>query len=263
MQRLENGSPYLRLVISTLLGIGVTLASNDLQAQSYCNSSGCVVIGYPGGGGDGGWGGGGGGGWGGGITEDDRPMPPPSCWYLERIKPQSCPNPIPTPSGHDYGKNRFPGGSAVARAIYWVDHQPGTVTAAKTKFKEALTRHTSGIRVRVNSLNDINNVLINDLQAACDLQVADTPGLISNADRACLQIVDRTIAEANNRQLFMPWFFSWVDRLGIDLTDFGIPQTFINLLSPDNSLSRKYEMVTEDTKCSQWWADVRWAQCDF
>lgn len=265
MDCVEHGSLYLRLVISTLLGAGALIApASEVNAQSYCNTSGCVVTGPGGGGGGDGWGGGGG--WGGGITEDERPQPPPDpkwyCPFLASTKPQNCPNPIPAPQGHDYAKGRFVGGSGMARAIYFVDQQAGVVPAAKDTFRFALSTHTSAIRNRTNPLDAVNRVLIRDLQIACDRQLAASIGPVTNADRACLEIVDRLNAEANNHQSYVSWFINWAANFGINLADWGIPQTVINALSPENSLSRKYEIVTEDAKCAAWWQEVRDSACN-
>lgn len=33
-----------------------------------------------------------------------------SCDFLKMMKPDACPNPIPYPTGHDYGRDLLPGG---------------------------------------------------------------------------------------------------------------------------------------------------------
>lgn len=42
---------------------------------------------------------------------------------------------------------------------------------------------------------------------------------------------------------------------GLDLSEF-IPDSLIDMLDPDNSLNRKWDLVTKDAKCASRWSDM-------
>lgn len=265
----QCGPAYLRTVLSVLLGTASFLAVGVAQAQSYCNSGGCVVYPPSSGGGSGPGGQGGGGGWGGGgNTEDGRPQPPPDpqtyCPFLMSIKPQSCPNPIPHPRGYEYGQEAFPSGTAMARAIYYINHQPGVSDQVKARFREALEIQTWSFSARINPFSETMGHVTKRLTDACDMQLAYTAQISpvrSTADKNCLEIVDQVIAESNNRQSFWQWFVNWNEEKGIDLSDLGIPRTIINLIIGKNSVFTKYNKVTDDELCSSWWEEVQYTGC--
>lgn len=220
-----------------------------------------------GGGGDGGGsdGGGGGGGYGG---DDDEPLP---CAFLALMKPPNCPNPIPAPNGYSYANDQFAPSSGLRKAISWIDNNAGAVDSARYVAIQSLNSHTTSIRALSTPLDQVNNMLLESWKTVCETQRADPQdefargfGGVSatNAERTCYEALDKLSAEAGNLN-FQSYFIQQLQLIGIDLNDLGVPNTLINLFSPENSLTKKFETVTADATCAKWWGDVEANQCSF
>jgi hypothetical protein len=204
---------------------------------------------------------------------DYQPIPSP-CAELRERKPPSCPNPIPMPNGYDYGRGEFPGGSGLARLLYWIDHFDGVDAVARDAALRGLSNHTLDLRQFFVSGDRANERLLLSVQAACNLQHAadqqnpyhtqnpfGTPEF-SPAEARCLEVLELLQAESGD-QGFRAYFRNWLDREGIHLDDLGIPESVIEWMSPSNSLRIRYTTVTADAQCAAWWIDAAANQCTF
>lgn len=268
-----KSSTILKLAVASVIA-GASYFPNESSAQSFCNISGCIVIAPPsfgGGYGGGGYPGGGGGSGDDCGTQDCRPQPPGDpavmCPYLRLIKPQSCPAPIANPSGYDYGRNEMPGGSAMRRIILLGDGNSEFSPLAAAKIRVALGYQVSAVSNGFSSLNEIVNVTAREIESACKENEAWAsqrrfPGvLITDSEVECMRRYDAYLAEANNRSGFWSGIVSWASTNGITLSDFGIPQSLIDLASPSNSVAKLHMKVEEDTKCAGWWQEIQFYQC--
>lgn len=153
----NKNSRILQFVVAAILGVGSIATMATAVAGGSCDISGCTVTApsppYPGSGGS----------WGGSYT-DDPCLGNNNCNdYTDYCaihiasKPPSCPNPIPVPSGHAYGKDSFPAASGLARVIYFVDHQNGVSESARQKMKEALALQTTGFSSLITPFDQVMN----------------------------------------------------------------------------------------------------------
>lgn len=268
-----KSSTILRLAVVTVMAGGFIMP-NYASAQSFCNISGCIVVAPPsfgGGYGGGGYPGGGGGSGDDCGTQDCRPQPPGDpavmCPYLRLIKPQSCPSPIALPSGYDYGRNDLPSGSAMRRMINLGDGGSEFSPLAASKIRVALGYQVSAFSNGFSTLEEVTNVAAREIESACKenekwASQRRFPGvLITESELECMRRFDAYLAEANNRSGFWAGVVSWASNYGLDLGDFGIPQTIINLASPDNSVAKILVKVEEDTRCAIWWREIQFYQC--
>ncbi len=268
MDRSHESSPFLKAAI--LAAILTSTYTPDASAQSYCNSAGCMVTGI--GGGGGGWGGGVGGGWGGsGGTEDDRGQPPGDpgvmCPILKTTKPANCPSQPAQPTETYYAEDRLPAGSAMRKLMSLSRQTQGFSPQAKLAMVNALNRQSVAIYYGGTDLATIQNIMVRDVLDACELNRTwtDRWRYIANSttpmERECAATADALIAESDNRQGFWPWFIQWAANDGIALSDLMIPQTLIDALSPQNSVTKRYNIITEDSICYKWWQEVKFYDC--
>ena len=214
----------------------------------------------PGNGGGGGDGGGGGGG--GGVGGDPSPAVP--CPTLILQKPAECPNPIPLPGGLDYGRDQFANGSGLAKVLYYRE-QESTAPKARGQVTVALNAQTSMMAEGIYSNNAINDIFFTYMSYACKYQTEASDGYrigltLTVPERLCLEAMGKAQAEAEQTMSFVPFFMNWLNKEGVDLSDL-FPQTLVNLLSPENSMTVKYNLVTKDATCSRWWQQMEQNQC--
>lgn len=195
----------------------------------------------------------------GGDAED------PYCDVLRSTKPAYCPNPILFPSGAYYGEDHYSSGSGLQRSYVFLN-TVGVKAGAFNAMRNALAAHTSAIANRTTTFNSANAILLAGVQAACQSQrnadafARDFGGAeYTYAERVCMDAYDRLTREAQGA--FTSWFLDWLDVNGIDPSDW-LPQTLINYWSPGNSLKRKFNIVTSDAQCSEWWDDVAERECE-
>jgi len=261
----RTGARILGALVTSLLGLGCMVEAS--KATSFCNTNGCTVSPVPGPG-FGGPGAGSGGGWGGGSsTGSPTPDPAPSCQYLQNSKPPSCPNPIPFPKGYDYGRDSLPSGGGILHLLFFIERQPHVSPDARALAKGALSTQTRSFATRVVSSKDTMATMQRMIAMACEKQHQYDKGSmlmgnISKAELKCLQALDRISAESNGTMNISEWFIQWTKKEGLDLSDLGIPSTFINWLSPGNSVRSRYEKITSDAICSTWWKDVEQQKCN-
>lgn len=222
-----------------------------------------IVIGTQPGGFDGG-GGGGGGGFGGDCSTEScqgNNYPANTCTLHALVKPADCPEPIPMPAGPRYGQDKFRSGSALARAIAFIDNTTrGYDTTTQQKIAQALSDHTTDLRFVGIPLSTLNARLVEKVGIACDIQrvrldLYPMPFTFrpTFGEYACAELVDQ-LAEETGEPQFLPWFITWLAKEGIDPTDSRfIPQTLVNFLSPANSLKQKFDQVEKDNICANWW----------
>lgn len=266
-----NHSKALRAVISVLIlaGAANAVAQTTLD-KTYVTgtrptSEPPVPIFQPGGGG---------GGYGGvssTTTQEQNPVPPEGCRAFLAEKPADCPNPIPFPEGATYGRDRFRGGSAMAQAIAFATNTTnGYDVTAKSMITQALSDQTRDIGAWYNPLSLINSRLQTAITNACNLQKqnldAHPPfvGRPTAGERACASVLDSVVDE-NGDAGFIPWFLNWLSVQRIDIGDLtgviNLPQTVMNLLDPQNTLTQKFDFVTKDAQCASWWAWQETYQC--
>ncbi len=190
--------------------------------------------------------------------------PHPRCTELLARKPPQCPNPIPLPGGPEYGRERYPNGSGLAKLLYYRE-QPSTSPRARGQVTAALNGHTNFIVAGGYPVNQINEQFFRTLSNACSLQTQDSDSYrlgigLTNPERLCLGAMGRLQAEAEPTMSFTQFFAQWLNREGISLSDY-FPQTLVNALNPANSLRIKYDHVTQETTCSRWWTQIQEKQC--
>lgn len=185
----------------------------------------------------------------------------PICATLSTAKPQNCLNPIPKPSGYDCGRDSFPGGSAMAKLLYIIDHGDGADAASRQIIRDAMAWQTEQFANLTPSFDQVIDVFVGQIQTACDLQIAAPPAATTDHDRRCMTALDKILAETNEQQTFLQWILNWAGINGLDPADLGIPQTLINLGVPNNSVSIKFDRVAGDAICANWWQAVQQNQC--
>jgi hypothetical protein len=206
-----------------------------------------------------------GGGSGGNGTSDNNEDADIPCEVLLATKPPSCPSPIATPAGFDYGRDTYAGGSAMAKLIAYANN-PSANGDARYDVKVALEMQTRMISERVNSVYDIQLPFFNLVSIACQLESKSWEGRrlgveLTTPERLCIDALGKAQAEADQSEMTFFGFFSrWLDKEGLDITDL-FPQTVVNLFSPENSMTKKYDLVTADAKCATWWKQVQHNQC--
>jgi len=256
-----NASHALRVTISTLL-----LAWGGV-AQAQTTLPPVIVVGtQPGGGlGSGGGGGGYGGSSSGGDQQEENPVPPEGCNAFLLRKPANCPNPIPRPEGAEFGFGTFRSGSAMGRAIAYVI-TPTRHPETQRRIAEALSNQTRDAGLLYNSLDTVNQRLFDDVRNACvSLKVsfdANPPPFAVRPtpdERECAAILDLIVEERGDPG-FLPWFLNWVAVQGFDMGNF-IPQTLVNLLSPENTLTQKFSLTQQSMQCALWWDWQETYQC--
>ena len=165
--------------------------------------------------------------------------------------------------GFDYGADDYMVGSGLSTAITSVN-AGSMVAGARQKMMDSLSVHTSDLTNLATPLNISNQRLLDGISEACDMQLGHDAGNqpfsphvtgVSGGLRSCLGTLSRLYGEAN--QSYTSVFMGFLERNGIDLTDLGIPQTFINWFAPENSLNKKFELVTAQAQCNVWFAEVR------
>lgn len=220
--------------------------------------------------GPGGSGGGSGGGWNNGETDPPNQCndsnnycqgDPDPCDYLIQTKPADCPNPIPRPSGYAYGKEMYPQTSAMSNLLNIVDN-PGADAASKVAIREALAWQTEQFANLSPAFDQVIDVFVFQIKMGCDYELArkDANGI---PELMCLSALDKVLAETDKQQTLIEWILDWFGVNGFDPADLGIPQTLINLASPENSIMLKYNHVVADAKCSNWWQAVQQRRCAF
>jgi hypothetical protein len=207
---------------------------------SYDDSSGDIS------GGDGGYGGPSGG-WGTG------------CQALRDNKPADCPNPIAPPAGYSYGQYSFPAGSGLAKLIALAG-DPTMSRQAKILIKSALSTQTSQIADLTRPLSTVNSTFLAKVKNACKTQAGDPDNNQFGAS-LCADAFGKLEQEAGTPG-FLDWFGGWLAMNGMDLS-YSITslQTIISVISPQNSLAIKYNKVTHDQTCSDWWTQVQVNHC--
>lgn len=194
--------------------------------------------------------------------EDYSEPPPPvtPCDEIRRTKPDSCPNPIPVPSGFGFGREMFHGGTGIPKALYFLELQPGVDAEAKRILRNGLEQHTRDLTDEFVSDTTATERLLMSAQLACTLQQeAVEPQRqsgwlvgLSAQEQKCIEMLEVLRAEAEHPG-YSSWFFGWLGRKGIELSDLGIPQTVINQANQPTSLSVKGDSVRKDSKCAKWW----------
>lgn len=272
MDRITPVNNYMKASILAAMLVGTPVS--DANAQSYCNSAGCYVTGIGGGDGGGGWGGGSGGG-GNGGTEDDRPQeqgdPRLMCPILKTHKPNNCANPpSQRPGGAYFAEDKLPAGSAMRKLMSLSRRTPdqGLAPAARATLVRALDMQVDGFFYGLSTLSEIQNVMVRDVLDACQSNRAWTDrwrylsGTTTPMERECSAAADALIAESDNRMGYWPWFVQWAANDGIALSDLGIPAAIIDALSSKNSVTKRYNVVTEESICYNWWAEVNMYGCN-
>ncbi len=204
--------------------------------------------------------GGGGGGAGGGSNSS----PSVPCATLILQKPAECPNPIPMPGGIDYGREQFAAGSGLAKTLYY-HQQDSTAPRARGQIAVALNYQTSMMAEGTYTMNEINEMVFTYFSLACKYQTeasnAYRIGLgLTVPERNCLDAMGKLQAEAAQTMSFTGFFLNWLNKEGISISDF-FPQTVVYLLSPANSTTVKYNLITKDATCSRWWQQIEQNQC--
>ncbi len=96
---------------------------------------------------------------GGGDGGQGSTGPHPRCTELLARKPPQCPNPIPLPGGPEYGRERYPNGSGLAKLLYYRE-QPSHVTASpRTSYGSAEWPYQLYRRRRLSSQSDQRTIL--------------------------------------------------------------------------------------------------------
>ena len=193
----------------------------------------------------------------------------PSCDELVLRKPEQCPNPIPYPSGHAYGSDIVAGGSAIAKLIYFADHLEGVDPRARGAVRAGLEEHTRLVSSGLTPGDRSSKLLLLSVQSACSQQNYADKGLRESGwligpsyqERKCVEAMEELGYEIGSDG-FVAWFTEWLERQGLDLGDFHIPTTVVNVLSGPKSIDVKADRAVKDAKCSKWWQDVEAAQCD-
>ncbi|MGM1044255.1 hypothetical protein [Stenotrophomonas sepilia] len=204
---------------------------------------------------------GGGGGSGGGGGEGSPSVP---CATLILQKPAECPNPIPMPGGIDYGREQFAAGSGLAKTLYY-HQQDSTAPKARGQIAVALNTQTNLMAEGTYTMNEINEMVFTYFSLACKYQTeasnAYRIGLgLTVPEKNCLDAMGKLQAEAAQTMSFTGFFLNWLNKEGISISDF-FPQTIVNLLSPANSTTVKYNLITKDATCSRWWQQIEQNQC--
>lgn len=210
------------------------------------------------------WDGGDGGEWGsgpGGATG-------PSCNTLLMTKPLNCSGAQDLTSAI-WGDGSYPIGSGLSAAIYNLTHNTaGMAPSTLSMLSVVLSRHTSDLG-RLTVPHDLaNETLIQGLASACENQymidasrtnMQGQPFTNSDAIRACFGTLSRVIGEA--RGDFSSFFTSYIQRLGVNLEDIGVPRVLINWAAPDNSLRIKAESVEAGARCNAWFQEAQANGC--
>ena len=214
----------------------------------------------------GGTGGGGGGGYGGTQTDvlpDNSYTEDPQCPTLRTSKPSGCTDDVPVPGGAEFGAERFQFGSALDRAIVFTNNHLADASVA-AKARQALANHTASIAQLTVPASAANDTLMRSVAEACNLesQILDGFPQISprpwQIEKDCANVVGQLVAESGIP--FLPWFADWIEtRTGFTLSD--AQHTFVNWLSPANSLHTKFELTTGAATCSAWWKEVKARGC--
>lgn len=188
------------------------------------------------------------------------------CAALYVNKPAGCESPDAV-AGYNYGTDQYMIGSGLFTAISNVANNR-MVANARQKMLVSLSDHTVDLSNLATPLQASNQRLLDGVAQACDIQLSHDsgnqsfsphPGGVSPGLQSCLGTLSRLYGEAN--QSPTSYFRGFLDRYGIDLSDLGIPQTFINWFSPENSLNRKFELVSAQAQCNVWFAEVRSNGC--
>ena len=196
------------------------------------------------------------------------------CEDLRKIKPQNCPNPIPLPNGYAYGRDVYPGGSGIARLLYWIEIAENVDPSAREYARRGLSYHTIDIAQTFVTGNLANERLLLSVHTACSLQhAADQQNPLytqnpffnpefSPMERNCLEVLEILQAEAGNPG-FHGYFYDWMEREGVHLDDLGIPESLVEWLAPSNSLRLRHDTITANGQCAKWWIDAQANQCTF
>lgn len=195
---------------------------------------------------------------------DEPPLP---CNLLSVTKPANCPEPIQFPIDPYYRHDEIKSGSALARARYFAEFNPTVHPYVKQRVKESLTAHTYFLAEGRWPASEMHGALISDVAIACNGQRhADEANrrwlgvAATQAEKNCWEIVEMLGAEAGEPR-FLPWFHGWLQSQGLSPSDLGIPQTIVDVFSPQNSITKKTQMVSEDAKCARWWSQMKRSSC--
>lgn len=203
---------------------------------------------------------------GGGYDDPSPPVTP--CDEIRRVKPDSCPNPIPLPNGFGFGRDNLYGGTAIPKILYFIEHRSGVDAQARQIAQNGLDQHTRNLTDEFTSDTLATERLLMSIQLSCKLQQEAMEPLresgwligVSPQERDCIEMLEVLRAEAGDPG-FTRWFSGWLGRKGVELSDLGIPQTVLNQFSPPSSLSVKGDLVRKDSKCAKWWALAQENHC--
>lgn len=189
-----------------------------------------------------------------------------ACGYLSNNRPPSCPANIPYPSGTaDYGADSYAGGSGLAKLIYLKNS--GLLRESDRSWIELrLIDHTNDIVF--GSFDEalvINRRLIIGVANGC-IAIAEGdklswPYQLTDGARKCQEALEILVREAGGETMVSA-ARDWMDlnKFDIGLGYLGL-ESVIAALSPDNSLTTKFNKLQAETKCAQWWEGVMVNRC--
>lgn len=191
------------------------------------------------------------------------------CAQLLIDKPQNCPSPVAFPSGPDFGRDQFAGGSGIAKSLYYARDFSHAAPEARAIVLDALDLHTRWIAQQTTDLDFINQGLVMSIAEACSAQhsydrqnnapIVTVNNLTYGEDK-CLEVLEVMVAELQDTG-FVRWFNRWLNQNYIDTNDFGVPNTVNNVINSESSFTVKYNLVTATAVCASWWAQVQAQQC--
>lgn len=198
------------------------------------------------------------------------------CQTLMATRPQSCPNPIPFPSGPEYGEDNYPGASlrskstmriALSFARDTVSYEGSSVRVNEGArwFMEGALRDQTDNFAKGMSLKDANIQFRIGLDLACNAQMNASnayrlPGTTTVPEKVCFDIMRAFDRESNDELNFIDWFIAQAKLYGLPIGDY-IPPAILDSADVQNSIGVKWRITTEDASCSNWWRAVNQNQC--
>ncbi|WP_259208854.1 hypothetical protein [Stenotrophomonas sp. BIGb0135] len=198
------------------------------------------------------------------------------CRTLMATRPQSCPNPIPFPSGPEYGEDQYPGASlrskstmrmALAFSRDTVSYEGSAIQVSEGArwFMEGALRDQTDNFAKGMSLKDANRNFRIGLDLACNAQMNASNayrlhGTLTGPERYCFEIMRSFDQESNDEQSFIDWFISQAKLYGLPIGDY-IPPAILDSADVQNSIGAKWRVTTEDAGCSQWWRAIHQNTC--
>lgn len=192
------------------------------------------------------------------------------------IKPASCPNPIPFPSGADYAQNKLPGASWGAKSTvlmsialsqgrtYGLNRNVPPDPQAQETMRYILERQTQNYANPTKNFDSANGEFRAGLEHVCELQAQASSNYRLGRDLTIPEIFCFQIMKAFEDEVrgagFVETFVEWGRRYGIPVEEYITPQ-WAGSVELEKSLMAKWQQVSADASCSNWWTTLQQNQC--